>query len=42
MIQIKLLCVEQDTAILAGIFVPLENVLPGELDLLLWQAVILA
>jgi hypothetical protein len=39
-IEIQILSIERLAAVLAHIFVALENVMPGELDFFLWQVVI--
>ena len=39
MIQIQIFAVKNISAILAGVPVALKNIVPGELDLLLWQPI---
>src|SRR5690349_25151159 len=39
MIQVQVLAIKLVTAVLAGVLVPLEDVVPGKLDLFLRQAV---
>lgn len=38
-IEIQLFAIERLAAVLAGVFVPLEDVVPGKLDLLFWSAI---
>ncbi len=40
MVQVQVLAFEDDAAILAGVFVPLKDVVPRELDLFLGQTIV--
>lgn len=40
MVKIQIFAVENSAAVLAHVFVPFENIMPGELHFLLWKAVI--